>query len=306
MEDANENSVKKEPKKGLFRQLDALKDGIISLRGELNRISNEKESWFSKKEEHSKSLREKISIIRESREKRDALTKKVKELKGKRNALSEEAGKKISEFKKLNDEKKKLLSKLKVRHPLALKAQIGKIEARLETEAMPFDREKKLSKTLKDLKKSLSEASDYMEITEKAAGLNREINESRKDADKAHSEIQEFAKQSQVLHELVLKTSKEAGELKKKEEESFRNFINFKAGLAGINSRLKENLAEISGVREKINRFELEEEEKRRLEGSILIKTKEHEIEEKIKTGKKLTTDDFLEFQEMIKDKKGL
>ena len=86
----------------------------------------------------------------------------MKELKEKRNALSEEIGKKISEFKKLNDEKKKMLSKSKVRHPLAIQAQIGEIEVRLETEAMPFDKEKKLSKKLKDLKKSLSKASDSM------------------------------------------------------------------------------------------------------------------------------------------------
>lgn len=299
-------SVEKESKKSLFRQLDGLKDGIASLREELNRISNEKESWFSKKEEYSKALREKISIIRESREKRDALTRKVKELKEKRNALSEEIGKKISGLKKLNDEKKKLLSKSKIRDPYRLKSDIGKLELRLETEAMPFDREKKLSKTLKDLKKSLSEASDSIEIMAKVAGINREIDESRKDANKAHTEIQEFARQSQILHELALKTSKEAAELRKKEEESFKNFINFKARFAGINSQLKENLAKISGVREKISKFELEEREKRKLEESILIKTKEQEMEEKIKTGKKLTTDDFLEFQEIIKDKKGL
>ena len=168
---------------------------------------------------------------------------------------------------------------------------------------MPFDREKKLSKTLKDLKKSLSEASDYMEITEKAAGLNREINESRKDADKAHSEIQEFARQSQVLHELALTASKEADELKKKEEESFKNFITSKARFAGINNQLKENLAKMSGIRENINKFELEEEEKRKLKETILVQSKEKEIEEKFKAGKKLTTDDFLMFQDTIKNR---
>lgn len=298
-----DGSGKKEPKKDLFRQLDALKNEIISLRKELNKINSEKESWFNKKEDFSKSIREKISIIRESREKRDALTRKVKELKEKRNALSEEAGKKISEFKKLNDEKKKLLQKSKVKDPLALKTQIDKIEVRLETEAMPFDREKKLSKTLKDLKKSLSEASDSMEIMAKAAGLSRGINESRKDANKAHNEIQEFARQSQVLHEIAVKTSKEVAELKGKEEESFKNFINSKARFAGINNQLKENLAKMSGIREKINKFNLEEEEKRKLKETMLIQSKEKEIEEKFKATKKLTTDDFLAFQDTLKNR---
>ena len=302
--EASESNIKKESKKDLFSQLDALKNQVISLRSDLNRINSEKESWFSKQEECSKNIRGKISIIRESREKRDSLTKKVKELKEKRNALSGEIGKKISEFKKLNDEKKKLLSKSKIRDPYRLKSDIEKLELKLETEVMPFDKEKKLSKTVKDLKKSLSEASDSMEIMARAASLNKEINESRKDANIAHTEIQEFAKQSQVLHEIVVKTSKEADELKIKEEESFMSFINSKAKFAGINSQLKENLAKMSGIREKINKFTLEEEEKRKLREVMLIRNKEQEIEEKFKAGKKLTTDDFLMFQENIKDKK--
>ena len=304
--EASESNIKKESKTGLFMQLDALRDRIISLRKDLNKTSSEKESWFSKQEECSKNIRGKISIIKESREKRDSLTKKVKGLKEKRNALSEEAGKKISEFKKLNDEKKKLLSKSKIRDPYRLKSDIEKLELKLETEVMPFDKEKKISKTVKDLKKSLSEASDSMEIMARAASLNKEINESRKDANTAHTEIQEFAKQSQVLHEIVVKTSKEVDELKIKEEESFRNFINSKAKFAGINSQLKENLAKMSGIREKINKFNLEEDEKRKLKETMLIQSREKEIEEKFKAGKKLTTDDFLMFQENIKDKKAL
>ena len=301
--EASESNVKKESKTGLFMQLDALKDRIISLGKDLNKINSEKESWFKKKEEYSKVIREKISIIKESREKRDALTKKVKELKEKRNALSEEIGKKISEFKKLNDEKKKLLSKLKIRYPLALKTQIDKIETRLETEAMPFDKEKKLSKKLKDLKKSLSEASDSMEIMAKVASLNREITESRKDANKAHNKIQEFAKQSQILHEGIIKNSKEVDELKTKEEEAFKNFIIAKSRFTGINGQLKENLAKMSGIREKINKFELEEEEKRKLKETMFIQSKEKEIEEKFKATKKLTTDDFLAFQDTLKNR---
>ncbi|MBI2207898.1 hypothetical protein HYU50_00215 [Candidatus Woesearchaeota archaeon] len=290
-------------KKDLFRQLDALKNEIISLRKDLNKISNEKELWFSKKEGFSRQIREKISIIRESREKRDALTKKVKELKEKRAVLSEEIGKKISEFKKLNEEKKKLLSKSRVKDPYRLKSDIEKLELKLETEAMPFDKEKKLSKTLKDLKKSLGEASESMEIMAKAAGLNKEINEMKKNSEIIYNDVQQTAEESQVLHESVLALSREVDGLKAKEEESFKNFINFKARFAGINYQLKENLAKMGGIREKINKFNLEEEEKRKLKETMLMQSKEKEIEEKFKATKKLTTDDFLAFQDNIKNK---
>ena len=60
----------------------------------------------------------------------------------------------------------------------------------------------------------------------------------------------------------------------------------------------------MNDIREKINKFKLEEEEKRKLKETMLIKSKEQEMEEKIKDGKKLTTDDFLAFQEIIKSKK--
>jgi len=301
--EANESNIKKESKTGLFMQLDALRGRIISLSKDLNKTSSEKESWFSKKEDFSRQIREKISIIRESREKRDSLTKKVKGLKEKRNAFSGEIGKKISEFKKLNDEKKKLLSKSKIRDPYRLKSDIEKLELKLETEAMPFDKEKKLSKTVKDLKKSLAEASDSIGIMEKIKGLNKEINESRKDANAAHTEIQEFAKQSQILHEGIIKSSKEADELKTKEEEAFKNFIIAKSRFTGINGQLKENLAKMSGIREKISKFELEEEEKKKLKEAMFIQSKEKEIEEKFKSGKKLTTDDFLAFQDTLKNR---
>ncbi|MBI2134831.1 hypothetical protein HYU09_02495 [Candidatus Woesearchaeota archaeon] len=299
--EAAESSAKTESKKDLFRQLDILKNQIISLRKDLNSINYEKELWFSKKEEYYKLIREKISIMRESREKRDSLTKKVKELKEKRNAFSGETGKKISEFKKLNDEKKKLLSKSRIRDPYMLKGDIEKLELKLETEVMPFDKEKQLSKKVKALKKSLLDVSDSMGILEKIKALSREINESRKDANNAHDEIQELAKQSQALHEELLKASKEVDGLKAKEEEAFRNFVIAKSGFTGINGQLKENLAKMSGIREKINKFTLQEEEKRKLGEMMLIQSKEKEIEEKFKAGKKLTTDDFLMFQDIIK-----
>ena len=57
-------------------------------------------------------------------------------------------------------------------------------------------------------------------------------------------------------------------------------------------------------IRTEINKFQLEEDEKRKLQEAMLIKSKEHEIEEKIKSGRKLTTEDFLLFQESIKSGK--
>jgi len=294
---------KRHEKKELFRELDKLKNKIIILRNDLNKINREKETWFHKKEDFYKKIKEKISIIKENKEKRDSLTKKVKELKEKRNFLSGETGRKISKFKKFNDEKKKLLSKSKVNDPARLKKDIENIEVKLETEVMSFEKEKKLSKTLKDIKKNLEEASEAIVIIDHTKKLSYEISENKRNTEEIHQDIQEKAKQSQKNHEEIIRISKEVDELKKKEEEAFKNFINFKAKFTSINNNLKEKLAGIGSIREKINKFVLEEEETRKLRVAMLIQSKEKEIEEKFKATKKLTTDDFLAFQETLKNR---
>jgi len=231
------------------------------------------------------------------------LTKKVKELKEKRNKLNKEFNEKISEFKKLDTEKNSLISKSKIKDPLSIKKEIDRIEVRLETEVMPFDAEKKLSKKLRTMKKSLNEVSELIDTTKKLKKLNSEINIKKKETYSVHHEVQKLAKESQEKHENIIKESKEIDGLKPKEGEAFKNFITSRKKLGDINAKLKEKLNQMSILKDKINKFQLEEDEKRKLKESMLIKSKEIEFEQKIKTGKKLTTEDFLSFQDILKDK---
>jgi len=298
------DQVKKDTKKELFSELEKIRNEVNYSNQELNKFNNDKESWFRKKEGFSNNIRNKIKNIKENRNKRDSLTKRVRELKEKRSKLNEDIRKKISGPVKLKNEVKNLAKKSKINDPQRLKGDIDNIEVKLETEAMSFEKEKDLSKKLKLLKKSLDEASTIINIYEKIKKLNLEINSSRKSNNETHNQIQKFAKESQELHEGIIKDSKEIDELEIKEEEAFKNFLKFKKNFNDTNNKLKEKLIVMNGIREKINKFKLEEDEKRRLKETILIKSKEQEMEEKIKEGKKLTTDDFLAFQEIIKNKK--
>lgn len=294
----------KQAKEELFARLDKLRKEINHSRNELNRIDSEKESWFKKKKCLSETIRKKIESIRENKEKRDSLTKKVKELKEKRGAFNLEIGKKISETAKLKDELKNLTKKSGVKDPSVIKGGIDRIEVKLETEAMPFEKEKELSKKLKQLKKLLAESSSSILVLDKIEKLNSEISLIKENSNAAHKEIQKLAAESQGLHESIIKGSKEIDGLKIAEDDAFKNFANLKKNFSTINDSLKGKLSETGEIRSNINKFMLEEDEKRKLEESMLIKSKEQEIEEKIKTGKKITTDDFFLFQEAIKNKK--
>ena len=165
-------TFQKETKKELFYKFEKFRIEINYFNNELNKTNNEKESWFRKKEGLFSNIRKKINSINENRRKRDSLTKKVKELKEKRRNSNEGIRKKISELITLKTEAKKLSTKSKVKDPLKIKGFIDNIEVKLETEAMPFEKETGLSKKLKVLKKSLNEASKLINATEKIRKLN--------------------------------------------------------------------------------------------------------------------------------------
>ena len=106
------------------------------------------------------------------------------------------------------------------------------------------------------------------------------------------------------MHEKLIEESKYIDALKIEEEEAFKSFSNSRKSFHEANGLLKEKLKAMNDISAKINRFRLEESEKRKLQEDSLIKNKEQEIEEKIKTGKKITTEDFLVFQESLKKKR--
>jgi len=331
-----------ETKKELFANLDKLRNEINSINKDLNKKDNEKESWFRKKDDLSKNIRRNISSIKESKQKRDDLTKKVKELKEKRNNLNQEIKKRISELIKLKNGTRELTKiqenrrfsgsseirnfwetgnakhfpvhrksstfsrESKIKNPQGIKGEIDRIEVKLETEPMPFEKEKSLSKKIKQLKKLQEETSIIINNISKIKKFNSEIDSAQKNSNDTHNEIQKLAAESQKLHEGLIKNSKEIDELKVKEEEAFKKFVDCKKNFSEINNKLEGKLGNMNDIRSKINKFQLEEDEKRRLMESIAIKSKEQEIEEKIKTGKKITTDDFLAFQEAIKSKNPL
>jgi len=299
-----DNEPQNQTKKELFAELDKLKGNVNSLRRDLNKADNDKELWYSKKEEISGSINKRISAIRQDREKRDALTKKVRELKEKRAKLNDDLRKRISELVELKKQSADLMKKSKITDPIRIKTAIDSIESKLETEVMSFEKEKELSKKLKLLKKSLTEASGLMEMLDKTKKLNVEISNAKREGNAAHREIQDLAKESQALHETIIFESKNIEELRPKEEEAFSKFVEFKKVFSEKNRFLKEKLESMGKIRTEINKFQLEEDEKRRLQEAMLIKSKEQEMEEKIKSGGKLTTEDFLVFQESIKSRK--
>src|SRR3989338_1487703 len=241
--------------KGLFEELNKHRVEVSKLRNALNELDREKEQWFGKKDEISKKIKESIQKIKEGKTKRDYFTQEVKELKPKRNSINKEITAKLKEFDNLKKEKISLAKSLDIKEtPSKIKQHIEKLEFKIETEAISFEKEKELMKKIKGLKKLYGESSIIEEVNKKMRNISDEIKKMRKEANESHKSIQEKARQSQIMHEEILKISAEIDKIKVDEEYAFRKFSEFKKKFNGVNEQLKEKLKEMNHVKEQLDK----------------------------------------------------
>ena len=287
-------SEKKESAKGLIN----LRKEIQTLKEELNEIDKQKEYWFNQKNEVGKNIVSLISEVKNSKGKRNKKTDNVKNLKKQRDIFNRDINKKIQEIKQLRSEKDSIAKKKKIKEsPKLLKDKIEKLELSIEIEGMSFDQEQKVMKNIKDIKKQYEEMGEFAKVFDKINILSKEIDKLKKEAKKLHGNIQTEAAESQKEHESLIEKSKEVDALKKGEEEAYKKFFEFKQKFVETNSVLKEKLAKINEINKKLDTNKKEQKkEKKKIETKKLM-DKSEEVEDKIKKGKKLTTEDLLVFQ---------
>jgi phosphoserine phosphatase len=114
--------------------------------------------------------------------------------------------------------------------------------------------------------------------------------------------VQNDAKKSQEKHEALIAASKEIEDLKKEEEEAFKNFIDYKKKFNETNDQLKSMLRELKELSEKAGAEKEEYREKSDKKKKESLEQKKLSVEEKIKKGMKLTTEDLIAFQGMSSD----
>lgn len=284
--------------KELVEELNNHRVEISKLKNTLNELDKEKELWFRKKNELSSKIKELIVKIKDDKSKRDSLTNEVKELKPKRDGINKEASAKLSGLDKLKKESAELAKSLDIKEsPSRIKQAMEKLEFKIETDTVSFEKEKDLMKKIKELKKIYDKASIVSESNAKITELSGAARKIRKESNDIHQLIQEKAKQSQVMHEEILKISADIDKMKGEEEDAFRKFSQFKKQFHEVNTKLKEKLKSMNDVKSQLDRIFSDKKEKRKQEEESFLKSKEEAVNEKIRKGQKITTEDLLVFQ---------
>ena len=286
------------------KKINVLKQEITELRTRLNQVNEEKETWFAKKETARSEIARLIGEIRELKRERDNLTNFVKESKKTREQLNSGIRDKITNIKAAKQERDSLKSSIKIfRRPEEIERNINALEFKIETQVVSFDEEQKLMKVIKQMKAELIAAKKSSGAYEKVGSLSREIDKEKVDADSLHAKIQESAAESQKKHELLIELSKKVDALRVEEEEAYKKFMELKNQFTEINGELKNRLVAIGESKDEMDELRVQSRKDRKQRENRLIEEKERQVSEKIKTGKKLTTDDLLVFQKAEMEK---
>lgn len=271
---------------------------VSGLKAKLDELNKSKEEWFSKKEELKQKIAEMISEAKSLRSNKEDFTNKVEELKKGRDQFNAEVQDLVKKIKDLNKQKQDKFAKLGERaSPDMIKRQIEKLESDLETQAVSFDKEKKIMKQINSLKKKLSSSEEASTMLSESDDVSKKINEAKAKADEFHQKLKDYVKDHKADFKKFTRLSRDINKMKKVQEEAFAKFIDFKQEFVEANRILKDKLGD---VKEKKKEQKKKKEEKIKARQDMeeeMINEKAKEVDEKLKRKKVLTTEDLIAFQ---------
>jgi len=297
--------------KKVTEDIKQVKEEVSTLKDKLSSLNTDKEAWFSKKGEISEQIKKNIILIKELKDKRNECTNKVKELKKERDVLNVEI---TSNIKKIVSEKKDMpvvkeapakesyssrdsYSRDRKKSPSKIKSDMEALEFRLETQPMSFDKEQKIRKEIRVMKKEFEEIKGKHKVSDEVKAISSQTNVLKKKANLIHRDIQKFAKESQDAHELLIAKSNEVDDLKKQEEDAYNKFLELKGEFTKLSGELQDKSKSVYENRQKVDASNRETSRKKHQEEQEVMREKTKEVEEKISKRKKLTTEDLLVMQ---------
>jgi len=288
-----------------LKEFDTQKKTVSSLRSELNTLDEKIEKVFIAKRTVGSKIAEKLRGVKALRVERDELTKKVKEQKEERAKVQQELKGKVDVSKDLLKTKQDLQSKHDIRGDISMvQKEIERIEYKVQTEVMAFSKEQELMKRANQLRKKIEAAHVVREAYEKSRTSDKEVRELRKKNDEAHYGVQEHAAKSQKKHEEMQTLLKEVDVLRDEEKKFEEEIAPLKKQFEDVRTRLETELLKLNelgktlGVQRDETQRQREENVRQHKERAAQeLESLSKGVEEKLKSGKKLTTQDLLLWQ---------
>jgi uncharacterized coiled-coil DUF342 family protein len=288
--------------KNLMNEMNSLKSEVKELRVKLNNLDRKKEDFFREKRKIGSDIYSRIKNAQDNKHKRDSLTGVVKNTKLSKDEMESRVKELDADITKLREEKRKMLEKLGVSDPMMLKRNIKALEFKIETEGLTFEKEKELMKVLSKMKKQYDSSKSINDVTRQLDIKFREIRDLHAQLDMTKKIVQHSAKESQKHHVELIESSKEIDELKKKEAEFEDKIGEVKAEMHGITEELDKRNAKMDELRKTLHENNVQLKEDVDKTNQEILRHKDEEVQEKLKKGKKLTTEDLLILQRTMRN----
>jgi uncharacterized coiled-coil DUF342 family protein len=269
---------------------------INEIRSKYDKLFNEKEDLANRKNSVGSQIKETISKVREHKNARSLANKKIKEVKVKRDEKHAKIKELGGDVKDLSDRKEKFKGQKrdKTKDPRFLKRQIEELKVKLETEALQFNQEKKVSKQIKDYQKLLDKMNAVDALFSESREKSSEVRTLRKEAQDFHNQIQKLAEESEKHHQEVISLSKKVDVLKLEEDKVAAEFKKKKNECYDISKLMKDKIGVVADQSKKRSIKKKENAKKREESMNKKLEQKSEEAEEKVKKGGVLTMQDLL------------
>lgn len=288
--------------KNLMNEMNSLKSEVKELRIKLNALDRTKEDFFRERRKIGSDIYSRIKNAQDNKHKRDSLTGVVKNTKLSKEEMESRVKELDADITKLKEEKRKMLEKLGVGDPMMLKRNIKALEFKIETEGLSFEKEKEMMKVLSKMKKQYEGSKSINDVTRQLDLKFREIRDLRAQLDMTKKIVQHSAKESQKHHVELIESSKEIDELKKKEVEFEEKIGKIKAEMHEITDELDKRNAKMDELRKTLHDNNVQLKEDVDKANQEILRHKDEEVKDKLKKGKKLTTEDLLILQRTMKN----
>lgn len=272
------------------QQISELNQKLSLLKEQRERLKAEAEAWAEKRDKLNEQIRCLRAEILELKNERDKLNEDVKQLKQKRNEILEKKRAKIEEAKSLNETLKELSKKKPRKSISAVQKEIDAIEWKIQTNPLNLQEEKALVEKVKNLEAQLAILKKFEQTSQKLLELRAEIKALETEGNTHHEKLTEIAKKSQELHEKMLAKIEELNKLRAESDELHKQFLAVKEKITPINEEIQSLLNQMKTLKGELLKAKMDKAKES--EGMLREKLKQ-QVREKLKRGEKLTWEEF-------------
>ena len=282
----------------LTNTLQTLNKEIAVLRDKLDQVGKQREEWFQRKENLKRRVANLISKTKEVRELRDHSAKEMIEITKRRDETNAKTSELIKKYNDLYYERKRLFKQHNIKYtPEKLKQDMQYYETQIETEALSFNKERKLMDYIKQLKKMYDQTKVAADVLKQMNAISAEINEHKKKSNEFHSKVYECYYKNKQSKKDFKNLSYKITNFNYLQEEAFNMFVKLKEEFASLNKTFKDKLTESARISRILHQAKKDIEHKKEEGVRKIIEEKQKTAVEKFRSKKKLTNEDLLAFQ---------